>query len=338
MIYLWIDGTTLACGVCMFTYNYSVFGGSSGSGTPSTTVNGNTLGVSVPRGWGGDEATYLIAFGAYGYSGTDYAIDSGGQSNGGPSIGDFPANPSYVRVQTLYSFHFTATDPENDALTWSIFSGPAWLSIDPVTGVLSGTPAVAGSWSVEVIVRDVYYIADTWSFTLIADPCLGNSGPTITNPVDSSQSIRPGETYTHDYNAADPDSGDVLTWWVSGINSGYAVIDPATGLLTFGPADEGGYSLMVVVSDSCGAETQSALTVIVSVPPDADRDGVPDATDNCPYVPNPSQRDTDGDGIGDVCDSYDPRTVTVGRTNAITVAITRNSVSWTQSETAVTLN
>jgi len=35
---------------------------------------------------------------------------------------------------------------------------------------------------------------------------------------------------------------------------------------------------------------------------DADGDGIPDASDNCPIVRNQSQGDIDGDGIGDACD------------------------------------
>jgi predicted outer membrane repeat protein len=38
-------------------------------------------------------------------------------------------------------------------------------------------------------------------------------------------------------------------------------------------------------------------------PFDIDSDGVPDLTDNCPAVANPSQADADGDGDGDACDN-----------------------------------
>lgn len=42
----------------------------------------------------------------------------------------------------------------------------------------------------------------------------------------------------------------------------------------------------------------------ITAPGDYDNDGVPDATDNCPFVANASQADDDEDGLGDACDSF----------------------------------
>lgn len=50
------------------------------------------------------------------------------------------------------------------------------------------------------------------------------------------------------------------------------------------------------------------ITVNAPAVQDADGDGVPDATDNCPAVPNADQANADGDALGDACDpnSYAP--------------------------------
>jgi hypothetical protein len=47
-------------------------------------------------------------------------------------------------------------------------------------------------------------------------------------------------------------------------------------------------------------------------PPDADGDGVPDATDTCTDVSNASQVDTNGDGYGNPCDADTDNSGTVG--------------------------
>jgi hypothetical protein len=46
----------------------------------------------------------------------------------------------------------------------------------------------------------------------------------------------------------------------------------------------------------------ASATVTPSSSPDADADGIPDATDNCTLLANATQCDSDGDGYGNRCD------------------------------------
>jgi len=62
---------------------------------------------------------------------------------------------------------------------------------------------------------------------------------------------------------------------------------------------------LTVFDDAAGdTGTLNTWTIFIcGVPlPDADGDGINDAGDNCPTIPNADQADLDGDGIGDVCD------------------------------------
>jgi len=61
-----------------------------------------------------------------------------------------------------------------------------------------------------------------------------------------------------------------------------------------------GYIFLSQVT-TCWHITAGAGTVIFTK--DTDGDGVGDSTDNCPTVYNPNQADSNGNGIGDVCDS-----------------------------------
>ncbi|MCP4289090.1 MAG: PEP-CTERM sorting domain-containing protein, partial [Gammaproteobacteria bacterium] len=58
--------------------------------------------------------------------------------------------------------------------------------------------------------------------------------------------------------------------------------------------------------DNCPADpdkTEPGICGCGVADTDSDGDGTPDCNDNCPNVANPSQEDSDGDGVGDVCEA-----------------------------------
>ncbi len=84
--------------------------------------------------------------------------------------------------------------------------------------------------------------------------------------------------------------------------------DTVTGRLAIaGDLESGGPAVPVRVtvegssSVPCSAEN-TGIDVVLEPVPDADGDGSPDDSDNCPSDPNPDQLDSDGQGGGDVCD------------------------------------
>jgi len=71
----------------------------------------------------------------------------------------------------LYTYDVAATDPEGDTLTYSLITSPDGMTINSSTGVISWTPAAAGSFEVTVEVSDSSK-SDTQSFTITVSETL----------------------------------------------------------------------------------------------------------------------------------------------------------------------
>jgi subtilisin-like proprotein convertase family protein len=79
---------------------------------------------------------------------------------------------------------------------------------------------------------------------------------------------------------------------------------PENALSAFdGENSSGTWTLTIIDNAEFDTGTLNSWSLIFEGTADADNDGIPDATDNCPNVANPGQEDADSDTIGDACDN-----------------------------------
>lgn len=201
-------------------------------------------------------------------------------SNAAPVISGTPVTA--VTVNTAYSFTPTASDANGDRLTFAIRNKPSWAVFSSVTGALTGTPTIIGSYpNVEIRVSDgrvstalpLFSITVSSAPSTTPPPSTTTPPPTTTNhaPVISGTAVTSGQVdqpYAFQPTATDAD-GDTLTYTIQNKPS-WATFDAAYGTLYGTPtaANEGSYSNVVIgVSDGKSSATLPAFTITVNPAP-----------------------------------------------------------------------
>ncbi len=150
-----------------------------------------------------------------------------------------------------YKMDYEAVDIDSqygDKITWQMISNSSFLTMNSVTGMLSGTPTNddVGVYWVNVTVSDLNLTIDFHNFTLTV--INANDPPTIlTNDV---LTVFEDVNYYVDYEALDIDLSDSLSWHMKS-NTTFLMMDSATGILSGTPGndDVGVYWVNVTVSD-----------------------------------------------------------------------------------------
>ena len=182
-------------------------------------------------------------------------------ANGAPTISGTPATT--VTVGQAYSFTPTASDPNGQALTFSITNKPSWATFSASTGRLSGTPAAANVGSTSNIVISVTDGAANASLPAFAISVVAaNGAPTISGTPATSVTV--GQAYSFTPTASDP-NGQTLTFSITNKPS-WATFSASTGRLDGTPAAANvGSTSNIVISVTDGAANASLPAFAISV-------------------------------------------------------------------------
>src|SRR6202044_3853598 len=194
-------------------------------------------------------ATVQVSVVSLGISGTGAYL-----YNAGPAL-LFPAPPG-GEVGVAYSDQLTVTGGTSP-FTWSVSAGalPPGVTLDASTGLLSGTPTTAGSYSFTVKVTDHSGLTATEpvSLTVISGPSLNFPAPPPgwTNTVYSDTLTESGGT-------------SPFTWSVSVGSLPAGISLSADGNLTGTPTATGTPSFTVKVTDANGQSATQATSITIS--------------------------------------------------------------------------
>jgi hypothetical protein len=213
-----------------------------------------------------------------------------------PAISGAPA--SSVMAGSMYIFVPTATDAENDTLTFSIANRPQWASFSTANGQLSGTPtaAQAGTTSnIRITVSDGKASTSLPAFSIQVRASLAITGS-------PSTSVQAGTAYAFQPSATAA-SGSTLTWSIQN-KPGWASFSTTTGRLSGTPAvaNVGSYAnIRISVGDGKTTASLPAFSISVTSTPNR----APTITGTPPtsvvagsaYLFKPTGADADGDTL-----------------------------------------
>jgi hypothetical protein len=194
------------------------------TGTPATANIGSTgvIVITVSDG----SATASLEFTV-----NVVAAPSTPPVNRAPTITGTPA--TRVTVGSSYGFTPVASDPDGNALRFSIQNQPSWASFSTTTGRLAGTPTSANvgtSAPITISVTDTIATTSLASFT-IQVVAQANRPPTISGSPILSTVV--GALYSFQPSASDPD-GNTLTFSIQNRPS-WATFNTSTGRLSGTP-------------------------------------------------------------------------------------------------------
>ncbi|MGA2035933.1 MAG: putative Ig domain-containing protein, partial [Thermoguttaceae bacterium] len=163
---------------------------------------------------------------------------------------------------TAYQYQVAAHDVNNAALSYVLYSGPAGMTVDAQTGLVSWMPAFASPGQA-LVVLEVFNSRGAHAQQQFTVAVAGVNGVPVFDPLAAAVSGQEGQQLQITVNATDPQN-DPLVYWADNLPAG-AVFEPTQQTLTWTPGSgqAGTYAnVSFVVSDGVSQATESTTLLI----------------------------------------------------------------------------
>ncbi|WP_017659686.1 Ig domain-containing protein [Baaleninema simplex] len=225
------------------------------------------------------------------FSGQGFTVQVNG-TNTPPAITSVP--PTAAGVGQPYRYAVEATDPEGDALRFSLGERPEGMTVDELTGEVLWDAPTLGTHTVEIIASDSHNDLNRQRYTLVVEPTAVNQAPRITSTPQGLTGV--GTEYTYTLEAEDPD-GDTLNYQLLEAPEGMAV-DAVTGEVLWDKPVAGTYTVAVGANDGrLGGAQRFTLTVVDNSPPRFTSEPIATAVVGGDYSYTVEALDIDGDAL-----------------------------------------
>lgn len=266
--------TTLSASGGTAPYTFTLTGGSLPAGL-TLSLSGVISGT--PRT--GTAGTYTISV-----RGADSTTLAGIQNftftvSAAPLPGSISLNPASLpngSINTPYSQNLSVIGAAvGSTTTYAITNGslPAGLRLDPNTGLISGTPTVAGPYNFTVTATNTNNSTSPATVTTASvdySLTIGNTAASSLSPLNATRYVRSGYSFSEQFTLLNS-TATPITYSSPNLPSG-VTLNLNTGLMSGRVAIVGTYLITVIGRDNDGNTTTTLFTLIVTDRPDPTAD------------------------------------------------------------------